>query len=162
MTFRGTRCIERMANGGCFAMKKRCGSVVLVAFAIFAASLMAGCAAPSSRSQRETRDEVAKATEHAKPTIQAVAEKIGQAAHWMAEEALAAVEGVVQGWTGDHAAVNLNSASSRQLQTLPGVTPEDAKQIIDGRPYHSSDELVTRGVIPRSVYRGIRDRVEAR
>jgi competence protein ComEA len=39
------------------------------------------------------------------------------------------------------AKVNLNSASLKELETLPGIGPVLAKGIVDGRPYRAVDEL---------------------
>ena len=38
--------------------------------------------------------------------------------------------------------VNINTATEAELQTLPGIGPTRAAQIVVGRPYASVDELV--------------------
>ena len=38
--------------------------------------------------------------------------------------------------------VNINTATQKQLETVPGVGPTRATQIIAGRPYESVDDLV--------------------
>lgn len=38
--------------------------------------------------------------------------------------------------------VNINTASQEQLETVPGIGPTRAAQIIAGRPYKSVDEIV--------------------
>jgi DNA uptake protein ComE-like DNA-binding protein len=50
------------------------------------------------------------------------------------------------------AKLNLNSATETQLAALPGVGDAYAKKIIDGRPYKSKHELVSRRIVPKSVY----------
>ena len=46
--------------------------------------------------------------------------------------------------------IELNSASSRQLQSVPGIGPVLASRIIAGRPYQSVDDLVrVNGIGPR-------------
>ena len=47
--------------------------------------------------------------------------------------------------------VNINSASESDLDTLKGIGSVRAKQIIEGRPYKNVDELVTKGVLPKSI-----------
>lgn len=44
------------------------------------------------------------------------------------------------------AKVDLNSATEKELDSLPGVGPATAKKIIAGRPYSSVDELRKAGV----------------
>lgn len=38
--------------------------------------------------------------------------------------------------------VNINTATEAELQTIPGVGPSRAAQIVAGRPYESVDDLV--------------------
>jgi competence protein ComEA len=42
--------------------------------------------------------------------------------------------------------VDLNSASEKDLEELPGVGPATAKKIVAGRPYKSADELKKAGL----------------
>jgi DNA uptake protein ComE-like DNA-binding protein len=57
--------------------------------------------------------------------------------------------------------VDLNSASFEVLNSLPGGGPI-GRAIIKGRPYASTEELVTKKVLRRSVYEKIKDQVTAR
>src|SRR5712691_1233998 len=45
--------------------------------------------------------------------------------------------------------VNLNTASQKELEDLPGVGPATAKKILAGRPYSSVDDLARAGVSKR-------------
>jgi competence ComEA-like helix-hairpin-helix protein len=38
--------------------------------------------------------------------------------------------------------INLNTASQKELETLPGVGPVIARRIIEGRPYRTVDDLL--------------------
>ncbi len=60
------------------------------------------------------------------------------------------------------APIDLNSASARDLDKLPGIGKARAAAIIKHRPYKSNDELVTRHVLPADVYNGIKDKVTVR
>jgi DNA uptake protein ComE-like DNA-binding protein len=121
----------------------------------------------SSQDQRErdekTRDEVARATERAKPVIEEAGRKLGAAAHEAARQANAAAQGAREGWEhGPHALVDLNSASEGDLLTLPGISRTDASKIIAGRPYRDKHDLLQRGIVSASDYEKIRDRVTAK
>jgi competence protein ComEA len=60
------------------------------------------------------------------------------------------------------AALDIHSASKEQLDALPGVGTARADAIIKGRPYKGKDDLVQKGIIPQSVYDGIKDKIIAR
>ena len=49
------------------------------------------------------------------------------------------------------AKVDLNTASEKELDSLPGVGPATAKKIIAGRPYSSVDDLKKAGVPPATI-----------
>ena len=53
--------------------------------------------------------------------------------------------------------ININSASMAELEQLWGVGESRARMIVDGRPYGSIDELITKKILPQNVY----DRVKA-
>ena len=58
--------------------------------------------------------------------------------------------------------VDINTASKADLKTLPRIGDAEADKIIAGRPYGSKAWLVSRGVIDRDVYEGLKALVIAR
>lgn len=129
---------------------------------LIAVMLIAGCgSAPEPQERGEkTRNTVATATQRMKPEIQWTARKVGEAAGWIFDEAIAAAEGYFEGWTESKSPpIHLNSATSRQLQTLPGITTEDARRIERSRPYRDKRALVTEGILSESTYRRIKDHI---
>jgi competence protein ComEA len=58
--------------------------------------------------------------------------------------------------------VDINSASKRELMTLPGISGEDADKIIAGRPYLSKAHLTTQNIISRAAYENIKKLVIAK
>jgi DNA uptake protein ComE-like DNA-binding protein len=60
------------------------------------------------------------------------------------------------------ALIDLNSASAAELDALPGIGEARSAAIIKGRPYHGKDELVSKKIIPKTVYDGIKDKVIAK
>jgi|SRR5215471_14770311 competence ComEA-like helix-hairpin-helix protein len=58
--------------------------------------------------------------------------------------------------------LDINSATSEELDKLPGVGPARAKAIIAHRPYNGKDDLVNRKIIPSNVYAQIKDKIIAR
>lgn len=59
-------------------------------------------------------------------------------------------------------AVDINTATVAQLQALPGIGTVYAKRIVDGRPYSSKHDLVSKGILPQSVYEKVKNRIVAR
>ena len=48
--------------------------------------------------------------------------------------------------------VDINSASATELKTLPGIGKDEAARIIAARPFGSKAWLVTKGILPESLY----------
>lgn len=144
--------------------KQTAFTLCLAAVLVLAAS--AGCNSndPDQRARDEkTRDEVAKATERAKPAIEDASRKLGEAAHDAADQARAAAEGVREGWNNrDHQPLDLNSASESDLLNLPGINRPAARKIIAGRPYRDKHDLLDKNILSGATYGKIRDQVTAK
>lgn len=52
--------------------------------------------------------------------------------------------------------VNINSASSSQLEALPKIGAVTAQKIIDGRPYTTIDELVEKKILGQKTFEAIK------
>lgn len=57
--------------------------------------------------------------------------------------------------------ININAASSSELDKLPGIGPVTAQKIIDNRPYSEIGELSSKKVIGQKVFDQIKDKVTA-
>ena len=55
--------------------------------------------------------------------------------------------------------ININTASSAQLDTLPGVGEKTASKIIDNRPYKTVNDLLSKKVVGNSTFNKIKDLV---
>ncbi|WP_294537551.1 helix-hairpin-helix domain-containing protein [uncultured Rhodoblastus sp.] len=58
--------------------------------------------------------------------------------------------------------LDINTASVEQLQALKGVGDVRAKAIVAGRPYKGKDELWQKKIVPKGVYKGIKDQIIAK
>lgn len=58
--------------------------------------------------------------------------------------------------------MDINSASEKDLATLPGVGEARAKAIIKGRPYKGKDELLAKKIVPANVYKDIQAKLIAK
>ena len=54
---------------------------------------------------------------------------------------------------------NINTASLKKLDSLPGIGPVYGNNIIEQRPYSNIEELLTKDVIPKKTYEKIKDRI---
>jgi len=57
--------------------------------------------------------------------------------------------------------INLNKASTSELDSLWGIGEKRAADIIKNRPYQTVEDLIKRKIIPQNVYEKIKDEVVA-
>ncbi len=103
---------------------------------------LTGCT-PRERSPDEIRRETANATSQA------------------TRDAKAAVQGVADGLRHG-GSVNINKASEKDLETLPGIDEASARRIVENRPYDNSYELVKKRSVSKAEYDRIAEKVVAR
>ena len=58
--------------------------------------------------------------------------------------------------------MDINSASEKDLATLPGIGEARAKAIVKGRPYKGKDDLVTKKILTQKVYDDIKEKIIAK
>jgi DNA uptake protein ComE-like DNA-binding protein len=92
---------------------------------------------------------------------QELKEKTAHATAELKSDAKAVAAGVREGWSRDKP-LNVNTATREQLTNLPGVTGAQADRVIDGRPYDDPGDLVKRGILPKSEFDKISDRLTAK
>jgi DNA uptake protein ComE-like DNA-binding protein len=116
----------------------------------------------SNQDTEKTKQEAAKATEQIKEGSKVAAVELKKDAKEAAKQSKAIAAGVKQGLSAPDKPVNVNSATKAQLQTLPGIDEETAGRIINGRPYHTTDEVGTKGAVSPDQFNAIKDKIVVR
>ncbi|HZS26569.1 MAG TPA: helix-hairpin-helix domain-containing protein [Candidatus Angelobacter sp.] len=57
--------------------------------------------------------------------------------------------------------VDINSATKDELSALPGIGDAYSQKIIDGRPYNSKRDLLTKKILPQATYDQVKDKIIA-
>ncbi len=114
-------------------------------------------------SDQQIQQQAAQTTQQVKQNAQQAAANARVAAATAEDKINAVAAGVKQGLQSGTSVpvVDLNSASSDQLVTLPGITPSKAHKIIAGRPYATPSDLVTRNLLTQDQFDRISRRVKA-
>jgi DNA uptake protein ComE-like DNA-binding protein len=115
---------------------------ILIGITLMASMTLIGCTA-ESRSPDAIRKDTANVTSATTRDAKAMA--------------LGIVDGLRQKGT-----VNINKADRRDLESLPGITPEKADLIIAHRPYERVEDLLRRHLITKSEYDRIVDKTTAK
>jgi DNA uptake protein ComE-like DNA-binding protein len=147
-------------------------SYALIALAItIGIAWLAGCNNNGTpQSDQQLRDNAAKATEQAKAGAQQAAADAKVAAANAERKVNDIAAGVKEGMHSHEkpsagiaadGAVDINNASTAQLETLPGITSNRAQRIIDNRPYTSPHDLVAKGVVSEAEYNRVSGKIVA-
>ena len=80
------------------------------------------------------------------------------------EEESANILGVSSGSGGglpanSEGVININTASQKELESLPGIGPVTAQNMIEHRPYSSVEELLQKKILKTNVYETNKDRL---
>lgn len=125
-------------------------------------AFLTACNPPAS--DQHLQEQAAQATESAK---QQSKEALAQArvAAGNAERAVNDVAAGVKSGLDNHGTpagrVDINSASTIGLASLPGISAEKASQIVQHRPYASTHDLVKSGLLTESQFEAIASSVTA-
>ncbi len=124
-----------------------------------ALSTMLTACNPSPPTDQQVQRAAARATVDAKQGAKQAVVAAQAAAIVATRQAGNLAAGIREGMKEKAPLIDLNSASRITLATLPGISLKKAGEIVDQRPYSSSRQLVSRGVITRSEYTKIAPKV---
>lgn len=140
------------------------GKMHLSWLAIAGLGFLTACNPPAS--DQHLQEQAAQATEQAKQGSKEALADARVAAKNAEQTVNDVAAGVKQGLdtktapAGDR--LDLNSASEADLESLPGISPGKARQIIEHRPYTSSHDLVKSGLLMERQFDDIAPKVTVR
>ena len=114
----------------------------------------AGAGAEDSTGMKSTPPEESMKHEAQESKSEEKAEQKAEAAKTPAHKAPAAKKAVPK--------LDINSASKEDLMKLPGIGEDTAEKIVEGRPYKTKGELLTKKLVTRAQYTKIRYKVIAK
>jgi DNA uptake protein ComE-like DNA-binding protein len=126
----------------------------------FAGALITGASGCDSKPtdqqvQQQAADATATAKQGAKQAVAATQEAAASAERTVNDVAA----GVKQGIGENAPRIDLNTATQVRLATLPGISFSKAGDIVNGRPYTSPRQLVSRGLLTNDQYAQISTQV---
>ena len=93
--------------------------------------------------------------------VEQIGENIKDASREIAQEATRLKERVSDITTiGAAAVVDINQASAEDFERIGIHDPELVDRVIDGRPYRSKMDLLTRMIVPREMYEVIKQQID--
>ena len=127
------------------------------ALTISVASLgLTACNNNQPASDQQVQDQAAKTTQDVKAGAKQAASDAKVAAANAERKVNDIAAGVREGLKSDTkpgaGTVNINSATEEQLVELPGITGKRAQLIVQGRPYGSAGDLVSKGILTQAQY----------
>jgi DNA uptake protein ComE-like DNA-binding protein len=96
------------------------------------------------------------------PTPDEIRDQTARATSNAVRDAKAVAQGVVDGVKQQKGPMNINTASTDDLKTLPGVDDDAAHRIIEGRPYNDGGDLAKRHIVSRAEFDRISGRITAK
>jgi DNA uptake protein ComE-like DNA-binding protein len=123
--------------------------------------MAAGC--NSHPTDQQVQQKAADTTQQVKQGAQQAASQARVVAANAEDKINAVAAGVKQGLNSGPSAssIDLNTANTTQLETLPGISPAKAHKIVAGRPYATPNDLVTKNVLTQQDFDRISGRVQA-
>lgn len=148
---------------------RRCSR--LAAVPVFSLALLAltACTDQTTPQQnQELRQQTAEATRDVKKGARELAGETKVAAANAVRGVDAMTQGVKEGAKSDGASgdaadlVDINSATTARIATLPGISVSKAHDIAQGRPYADGHALVSRGLLTQAQYDRIAGKITAK
>lgn len=111
----------------------------------------------------QLQQKAAQTTQQARQGAQQAAADARAAAANATNKVNAIAAGVREGLRSDGrpAAIDINAATEDQLVDLPGISGSRARKIIRGRPYKTSQDLVSRGILTQEQFDRISTQITA-
>ncbi len=118
-----------------------------------------------TRSDEQLRQDAARATvkakQQSKEALQDARIAAGQAERKVNDIADGVKEGLKNKTPSGEPRINLNTASQEKMASLPGISETKARQIVRHRPYASTHQLVSRGLLSESQFSAISSEITA-